>query len=50
MILDPLALTSIALFVGLALVTFLSMPKRDRAPGQMASLGCITSCLGRLRN
>jgi NADH-quinone oxidoreductase subunit M len=43
MILDPLALTSIALFLCLALVTIASMPKRDRKPGQMASLGCIVA-------
>ncbi len=41
MILDPLALTSMALYLCLAIVTFASMPRRDREPGQYASLACI---------
>ncbi|MEO5925722.1 MAG: proton-conducting transporter membrane subunit [Bryobacteraceae bacterium] len=41
MILDTLALTSMALYVFLAIITLASMPKRDREPGRFASLGCI---------
>jgi NADH-quinone oxidoreductase subunit M len=43
MIFDPLALTSIALYVALALVTLANTPKRDRESGQLVSLGCIVA-------
>ena len=41
MTLDPLALTSMVLYVTLAIVTLLNLPKRDREQGQYASLACI---------
>jgi NADH-quinone oxidoreductase subunit M len=41
MIFDSLALISMALYAGLALVTFASLPKRDRGSAQYASLFCI---------
>ncbi len=41
MILDTLAITSMALYLCLAIITLASMPKRDREPGQFASIGCI---------
>jgi NADH-quinone oxidoreductase subunit M len=43
MIFDPLALTSMALFIVLALITLACLPKRDREPAQLASLGCIVA-------
>jgi NADH-quinone oxidoreductase subunit M len=42
-IFDPLTLTSIVLFVALALITIASMPKQDREQGQLASVVCITA-------
>jgi NADH-quinone oxidoreductase subunit M len=41
MIFDLLSLTSMALYMALALATFASLPKRDREPTQLLSLGCI---------
>jgi NADH-quinone oxidoreductase subunit M len=43
MIFDLLTLSSMALFTALALVTLATMPKRDREPTQLASLGCIVA-------
>ncbi len=43
MILDSLALTSMGLYLCLAIVTIANMPRRDRESGQYASLACIVS-------
>lgn len=43
MIFDRLALTSMAFFIALALITLACLPKRDREPAQLASLGCIVA-------
>jgi NADH-quinone oxidoreductase subunit M len=43
MIFDALSLSSMALYLALALVTCLSLPKRDRESGQLASMGCIVA-------
>ena len=43
MIFDTVALTSMALFLALALITLASLPKRDRSTEQLASLGCIVA-------
>ncbi|MEI9814376.1 MAG: proton-conducting transporter membrane subunit [Acidobacteriota bacterium] len=43
MIFDSLTLISMALFAGLALVTFASLPKRDRTSSSWASLACIVA-------
>jgi NADH-quinone oxidoreductase subunit M len=41
MIFDPLTITSLSLYAALAAVTLLSLPARDREPGQMKALLCI---------
>lgn len=43
MIFDALSLTSMALYVVLALITLASLPKQDRNRAQFSSLGCIVS-------
>lgn len=43
MILDALSLTSMTLYIALALITVASLPKQDRNRAQFSSLGCIVA-------